>query len=390
MPKQYLFIGASAAAIAAMNKLLQLEPTASITCITQEIEFPYNKCFLADYLAGQFELTRLEIASMQLRERVHFIYGTQVIALDVADSAVICENGAHIFYDALLLAMGSSPSIPSIFKNASAFTFHTLRDTQDILASIQTASVKRVLIVGAGLSGLECADALHKKGITITILERNNQVLGSSLSVQAAAFLQQRIAQQGMELITSAEVVQVMQVQEGKEVTLSDRRVLHADMIVCATGLQPNSEIAIAAGIASNNGAIIVNDCMQTNIANIYAAGDLIEVQDQISGKGMRSCTWPDAMLQGIHAVHAMAGMPKKYAGPAVIISSSFFDLKYAQAGFSGHGNNEEFRVEQTEHYYHEFIISNGKLKSFLVLGNNHNLGNLRRALLTGEPFSTK
>ena len=114
-------------------------------------------------------------------------------------------------------------------------------------------------------------------------------------------------------------------------VTLVGGMSMDADMVIFATGLRSNTRLAQNAGIAIGSQGVLVNEYMATSIPNIYAAGDLIQIQDRLSGITMRSCMWPDAMQQGLCAAQAMAGQPKAYYGPSIIMRSAFFDLKFAR-----------------------------------------------------------
>ena len=174
MNKRYLLIGASAASIGAYIKLRQLDPGAQITIISAEKELPYNKCLLADYLAAQIGIEKLSILTRADDPTLTVILGVTVTALDPLKKEVETADGKRFFYDALFLGMGSSPFVPPLpgIESNGVFTFHTLADTNHMRAYIHQKKVQKVVIIGAGLSGLEAADALTQYNLSITLIKK--------------------------------------------------------------------------------------------------------------------------------------------------------------------------------------------------------------------------
>ena len=384
MSKQYLLIGASAASFGALHCLRRLDPQAQITVIAAESEWPYNKCLLADYLAGSIDQTALSIYQNP-SENVNLIMGQRVVTIDVLNKCVVTDSGNSICYDVLFLGMGSSPWIPPIpgIESHGVFTFHTNADVNALLDSIKKHAAKKVTVIGAGLSGLEAADALAKHELEVTIVERNKQVLPWMLTESAAKFLHDTINQSGTHLILNAMVNEVLVSDGCVKGVIVNGQTIETDVLIVATGLRPNTQLCRAATIALDDHGVIVNEYMQTSIADIYAGGDLVGVYDQLTGKKLRSCLWPDAMQQGMHAGMAMAGKPKAYGGISLISSTAFFGLKYARAGKI---EMADALMKKSDNFHHTFLLKDGVLTAFEVLGNEHNLGALRRKLLTKQP----
>lgn len=383
MPKHHVIIGASAAGIAVINKLARMVPDHTFTCITGQSELPYNKCLIADYLAGNKKQEEILLSSMSGR----FINNTRVIQLDPQSRSIMCDNGIMIEYDTLFLGMGCSPILPPFARSISfnnMFTFNSFADAQAIEHYIQASGAKRAVIIGAGISGVECADALQKKGLQVTLVERNQRVMSAFLDAAGSFFLEGQMEAQGIRILCNQEVKSVSGDIILETITLSSGIELGADLLILATGLKPNIELALQAGIAVQETGISVNQFLQTSVADIYAGGDIITVMDQLTGNRMRSCLWPDAMLQGMHAALAMAGQHKPYMGASLITSSSFFGIHMAQAGIlEPQAPGDELVIKLEKEYYHKFLMQNGKLKGFMVLGNTHNFSQLRREILT-------
>lgn len=386
MPKHYILIGASAASMGALHKLRQLDPHASISIFSSEKELPYNKCLLADFLAGISNQDQLNI--YRYSEQVTFYLGTSILSIDPLLKMVITDKGETHSYDKLFLGMGSSPWLPPIsgVHNQGVFTFHSLADTLAIKEYIAKNQCKNAVVIGAGLSGMEAADALWQQGLTVTLVETNDRVLPSLLSPDAASFLQSRIKTLGLSLLLDTSVIHIESDQDKLAgVMLQDGTIIPASLVIVATGLAPNIRLCLGAGITVGNQGVQVNQHLQTAIADIYAAGDLIAITDLLTGTTMRSCMWPDAMQQGMYAAMAMAGQPKAYQGASVIISSAFFGLKFAQAGMLA--DSTGIKTAQRQDFYLEIQQNQGILQGFRVLGKKHDLGMLRRLILTKQPL---
>lgn len=435
--KTYVIIGAAAAGIGALNTLTKLDPEARIVCISDEVEHPYNKCFLADYLhedkqEGELCIVRNEILN---NPNVSFLLDTRVVSIDSLAKTIMLNTGQPISYDTLLLATGSSPIIPQIPGLSHAegiFTFHTLADANKIKAYANDHGVKQVVVIGAGLSGLECADALRSWGLEVMVIERNDHLLGSQVDEKGAAFIAELMKQAGVELLCNVHVEEIMTLSlnssrrtdnsfqcahkiKGQATTCacvisqvsairvratprSSRRIercgvqdqmFPAQMVIVATGLKPNVELAQSAKIMLAGGYVAVNEYMQTSDSSIFAAGDCVQVFDQVSGRLKPSCTWPDAMQQGSIAAHGMVGVQKKYPGSIVITSSAFFGKTFVTCGpVALPPADYEVQVKEHEDFYHTILLHNEVVKGYLLIGNTGQASKLRRALLTGQPYS--
>jgi len=384
---QYVIIGASAAAVGAINRLRQLQPGASIAVVFQEKEFPYNKCLLADFAAGAKSAEDLAIITPAIAQdsAITFYSGVTVTKILPEQNKLLLNDGRSVSYTHLLLTMGSSPAVSFFFEKgrSNLFFFHTLADVNRLLAQ----KSKKAVVIGAGLSGLECADALNKQGIAVTLIERQLHLLPTALTPQAAVFIQRYAEQQGIRIIYQA--VNELKITDNTitSVTTDDGTIFDTDMVILATGLKPNSELAQHAGIMCYESSVMVNEHLQTSIKNIYAAGDLVVVKDQITGNLVRSTTWPDAMMQGGYAAFAMVGQPKSYPGIVPLVSSSFFGLTCAAAGVLDWPDAKNLEQETDLSYTRYVLDQENRLKGFIVIGVSVSWSSARRALLTQQPF---
>jgi NAD(P)H-nitrite reductase large subunit len=389
----HVIIGTSAAGLGVLNKLRSLDRTSKIICISDEKDFPYNKCFLADYVSGIKDLDSVytKPESFFLKNDISLMLGKRVEALNTQEKKIRLDDGQYIFYDSLFLGTGSSPYLPSFIQEhnqvGGIYPFHTLSDSLAILGYVKENNVKKVFIVGAGLSGLEAADSLLAHGLEISVLSRHGRLIRRHIDENASLFIEEKMKAGGVHLIKGKEPQGIV-ISENRVsgIRLSDGTQEQADLIVIATGLQPNTALAKEAGLDLHNGYLIVDDCMQTSDSSIWAGGDCCAVKDQLTGKRVPSTLWSDAMLQGVIAAQSMAGGARKYPGVVPMINSAFFGTQLVTAGAVQDSNPAwDKEVRQGEHFYHVFVREGQRLRGFLLLGETGRAPELKRALLTGQ-----
>jgi len=393
MKKVYVIIGASATGISAVNKLHQLDPEAEIICISKELELPYNKCKLARYLAGKTLEDELSIVSEQIAtvKSIHVILGQAVVKIVADNKSIMLEGGQEISYDKLFIATGASAVTPEIQKNSllgGLFNFHTLGQTNDMLTFIKKENPKHAVVVGSGMTGLECADALHQRGISVSIVEMKDRVLRDQSDAYGSELIENSICKQRSNLYLG-ERVTALDGQAGlvKEVLLQSGKSVPADMVIFAVGVQPNTDLAKHAGIKVTQYGIETDKYMGTDCDDIYAGGDTAAVKDYITQKMVRSCMWPDACFQGIVAAHAMTGSKDvTYAGTAPLAVSKFWGMKLASCGPVDAGDSiYEQVIKKKKGSYSKIVLKDGIVCGFLLVGDIAQLGTLRRALLARE-----
>lgn len=393
MTKKYVIIGTSAAGISALRTLCmyQKEP-ASITCISQELEKPYNKCFLVDYIIGSKTKDALLLSYPAGNHDVQWLFNTQVTAIKSNEKKISLNGDASISYDSLLLAVGSSPIIPPIAGLAhgnGVFFFHTLHDVTVMQDYIQENKVTSVVIIGSGITGLECADALYKNNLTITVIERSKSLLSSMLDYSSAAFFAEKLKKSGLVIRVNEEVVNIVyKNNKVASVVLATGEIISTDMVICATGVKANVALAVDAHLAIDaKGGVTVDACMQTSDRSIWAAGDVIVTKDALSGNIMRSTMWPDAVHQGMIAAHNMMGTAKTYAGIVPAVVSHVMDMPFVLCGLfpKYYDDQASCVIIETEEYRHVFYIQENLLKGFALIGNTNNYGLYKRLLVTKE-----
>lgn len=329
--KKYVIVGSSAAGSSAVIAITRLDPLARIIWITQEAVEPYNKCLLGLFLSER--KTKEEIALFDKSgfnfEFITRKYSQRVIGIVHAQQKIVLGNGEEISYDKLLLATGVEPHhIPiDIALCRNVLRAHELRDFEKIKLYLDNKQVKTIVIIGAGLTGIEIASVLAQSDRQIILLEKKEQILINFLEKTEAAWLVKKI-QNHVRICTQMTIIKYI-VDDNllKRLSFPDQTFLEPDLVIFAHGARPSLALAQSAELAVDNG-ILVDEYFKTSNNTIFAAGDCAELPD-----GSISSTWAEAIVQGRVAAENMVHEKKKYQRLISVSFSSFFGLRFIAFG---------------------------------------------------------
>jgi len=390
MKTRHVIIGTSAAGIGALTKLRILDPYAEIYCISASVYPPYNTCLLADYVAGGRSTREIytKPRSYFVENDIQLRLATRLEAIDARNKAVHLSDGSVLEYDTLFLGMGSTartPSLPDIQKVRGIFSFHTLDDARTLLSYVQHNTIRHAVVIGAGLSGVECSDALANRGIKVSLIEQSDRLLSRQVDKDGSQVIEQAMSRAGVTFYAQESIERIEKIDGTvTAVHLKSGKRIATDMVVFTIGSKPNSSLAEAAGIRLLGKHILTNEYMQTSISDIYAGGDVCVVRDCVSGTLVPNTTWPDAMMQGMMAAHSMAGQPRLYNGLLTVTSSVFFDLTFVSCGPVCSDTFDYQITRNTSDSYHKKILHDGELRGFLMVGDVNEVGLLRKQVMLG------
>ncbi len=388
--KKIVVIGSSAAAIGVLIKLRQLDKESKIICISKSVHLPYNKCLLADYILGTAKEERVFFKDLDFfkQNNIELFLDTKVEKVIPDKNCIILENKDLIEYDSLFIGTGTSPFIPK-FENIEKtnrvfakciFTFQTMDDTQSIFDFIKNNNPKNVTIVGAGLTGIELADTISSLDIKVNLVLKHNQIMPKQLDKSAAQILEKLMQERGINFLKNRILTKV---ENDCDVTFSDGTSLKTDMIIFAIGNKPNIDFLQNTDVQIQDGAILTNDQMRTNIKNIYAGGDVCLVEDILTKEYVRSCTWPDAMRQGMIAASNICGKKEIYSGILLTTSSHIFGKTFISCGpVINPPQDCEIIIKQDHDFYHKLLVKNDKLIGFLMIGKIDKVGFFKNMIL--------
>ncbi|MCL2194905.1 MAG: FAD-dependent oxidoreductase [Oscillospiraceae bacterium] len=341
---KYVIIGNSAAGIGAVQGIRQVDPHGDITIVTHEPHHTYSRPLISYLLQGK--TTR-----DSMKYRPDDFYAAHNCALlhgevtQVSAGQVTLADGSTLAYDKLLVGTGASPVVPPIEGLDSVpnrFTFTTLDDALALEAALDPS--KRVLIIGAGLVGLKCAEGILKRVEQVTVADLAPQILPAILDAESAAQVQAHLESHGVAFAL------------GQPAQPSNEY----DIVVLAVGQRPNT--ALLQGIAQIEQGIVVNDKSETTAANIYAAGDCTQTIDIASGQSKVMALLPNAFLQGECAGINMAGGNASFGKAIPMNAVGFFGLHIVTAGnYTG-----EVYTAPGKKLFH----SGNRLNGFMLIGD--------------------
>jgi NAD(P)H-nitrite reductase large subunit len=281
--KKAVIIGNGVAGVWAAS-ILAGSPEVSAEVLTDEEYLYYNRPHLLEYIAGRIDFERIFVypeewyAKRGIRMRLR----ESVLALD-PDRKEVTLKGGKMSYDKLILSTGSQPVLPPI-KGTEKKGVFTLRSARDALSIRERAlNGGRAVVIGGGLLGLEVAGALHALGLEVTVVEFLKRLLPRQTDEQAAQLLSSMMEKMGIRVIVGGEVESILGGDRMERIVLKDGTSLQADLSVISVGIRPRVDLATAASIKVDRG-IVVDHHMQTSAPDIYACGDVAEMDGKIGG----------------------------------------------------------------------------------------------------------
>ncbi|MBE6032836.1 MAG: CoA-disulfide reductase, partial [Clostridiales bacterium] len=240
-------------------------------------------------------------------------------------------------YDKLLLSPGAKPTQPDLpgVGLDKLFTLRTVEDTLRIRSFVERERPRSAVLAGGGYIGLELAENLRELGMDVTIVQRPKQLL-NPLDPDMAAFVHNKLREKGVQLLLGHTVEGFEPSGEGVKVLLKDTAPLHADMVILAIGVTPDTTLARAAGMELGiKGSILVNDRMETSVPHIYAAGDAVQVKHYVTGEDAVISLAGPANKQGRIAADNICGGDSRYLGSQGSSVIKVFDMTVATTGIN-------------------------------------------------------
>ena len=379
---RYVIIGGSAAAIGCIESVRSVDKTGEIILITGETEWNYSRPLISYLLEGKTTRDKMWCRpdSFFTRNGVTVKAGVLATALDAGDRTVRLSTGERLAYDRLLAATGSRPfvpPIPGLETVERTFCFQTLSDASALAEALRPES--RVLILGAGLTGVKCAEGIRGLCAQIAIADLAPRVLPAVLDDTAAAMVQARMEEKGVRFYLNDSAAAF----RGNTARLQSGTELEFDVLVTAVGVRPNTQLVADAGGAVDRGILVDGRCA-TTLPDVYAAGDCAQGYDAVSGEKRMLPLWPNAMLQGETAGINMAGGRADYTQGIALNASGVFGLHMITAGsYEG----ESFTV-QRDGSYKRLVTADGVLKGVIMVGDVSRAGIYTDLIRKKKPLS--
>lgn len=355
---RHVILGNGPAGVVAAEQIRKQRPRDSIVMVGAEPEPPYSRMAIPYLLIGKVG----EKGTYLRKDPDHFKkqniqeIRARVTKLDTAGKKVMLDNGDVLEYDKLLIATGArpiSPPIPGV-NLPGVHPCWTLENARQIIELAKPGS--RVLQMGAGFIGCIIMEALALRGVKLTVVEMGNRMVPRMMTEGAGSMIRDWCIQKGVNVHCSTKV-EAIEVGAPLRAKLSNGEVLEVDLVISATGVKPNLDFLEGSGLQVDQG-LLVNDHMQTNVADVYAAGDVAQVRDFSTGEKTVNMIQPAAADDARIAAQNMMGQGTQTQGSLAmnvldtlgLIAASFGQWWGAEGGQSVElQNKDEFNYMRLE-----------------------------------------
>jgi len=352
--RKIVVIGGSAAGAKAAARARRLDQQAEITIVQKSPELSMASCGYPYYVGGTFGERKQLLATptgvvrdpvfFQKTKKITALTETECVRIDRENKQVVCRDlrdgsESMLSYDKLVLAMGAKANpLPVPGRELDGITtFLTMQDTDFLHDRCATGDVKQAVVIGGGLIGVESCEALRSKGIEVTLVEMEQQVL-TFLDLQLAMLVANHMRSKGVELRTGMKLERFVG-DNGKltAVQLANGEVIDCQLAVMATGVRPNVDIAAAAGLEIGKlGGLEVNPYMQTSDPDIYGAGDCVECTHLLTNRKVYAPMGDLANLQGrVLGENIIEGNTATFPGTQQTVICKAFDFGAGATGLS-------------------------------------------------------
>ena len=341
-----VIVGGVAGGATAAARIRRLNEQAEIVVFERSGYISYANCglpyYIGDVITDPEALTLQTPESFYSRFRVTMKIRHEVTAIHPDRKTVSVRNleTGEVFeecYDKLLLSPGAKPTQPRLpgVGLSKLFTLRTVEDTFRIKEFIRANHPKSAVLAGGGFIGLELAENLRELGMEVTIVQRPKQLM-NPFDPDMAAFIHNEMRRNGVKLALGHTVEGFEERNGGVDVLLKDEQPLHADLVVLAIGVTPDTGLAKEAGLELGiKGSILVNDRMETSVPDIYAVGDAVQVKHFVTGQDALISLAGPANKQGRMAADNICGGDSHYTGSQGSSVIKVFDMTAATTGIN-------------------------------------------------------
>lgn len=371
---KYLILGNGIAGYSAAKEIRQEDSEGSILLIGNEKNLTYYRMRLTEFLGKPFESDELLISKREWykENNIEVMLEMRAESIKTDNNQVKLDSGEIIKYEKLLIALGSRPFIPPITGNYKKGVF-AIRSIEDVL-EIQEYLEDResVLVIGGGLLGLEAAWSLKELGKEVSIVDRNDNLLSRQLDEELSGKLEEFFENENFTLHLGLGTKEILGENETVEGVLFDNGLkIEVDAVIFSTGVRSDLHIIRETNIDYDRG-IIVDENMQTNIDNVYAAGDVVEVNGKTLG------LWTASMEQGRIVGKNMTGGEEEYKIPKLFATTKLGEVRLFSAGDIK--TADEVYESKNNQTISKIFVKNKKVVGSIIYGSLKNMTKLRKA----------
>ncbi len=371
---KYVLVGNSFASLFAAEAIRKVDHTGEVTIIGDETQRIYTRALIHEYLAGVIPTSKMFLRDENHYDRlnIRLLSGKRATKLSVETKEVLL-NDEPVKYDRLFLGVGGVPFVPQGMEGLEKFpnqifTFLKFSDAHRLAELCKQA--QNVVVLGAGLIGMQAAEAFAMLGKKVTVIELADYVLPMVSDQTAGRMIQRIMEHEGVTFSLSDSVTRLT--GDGgtlKEVHLRSGKTIPADLFVVAVGVRPNVGWLKDSGITIDRGLVIDNRT-QTSVKDVYAGGDCAQGQELISGSRMVLATIPIAAEMGTVAGYNMAGVPAEYRGGIPLNALQFGPAQIISYGYVKEKDTQEVLsvLDERNRIYKKLVLEDNRIVGALFL----------------------
>ena len=395
MMTRYVLVGNSVAAVTAAEAIRSHDADGSITMISPEPYDAYSRPAITYYIADKISMSNMRYRGKDFYQRnnINKLFERSVVSIDTQSMTVELDNGKKQAFDKLLLATGGEPLLPPIpgLDKAKVFTCTSFDEAKAIKSAIKPDM--SAVVIGGGLIGLKVAEALVYRGLKVTIVELLDRVLAPILDKKSAKVVESYLAEKSIDVITGAAAVEIVgETGEGpaSSVVLNNGIELAADIVIMAAGVRPR--IGYVGNSVKTGRGIRVDRFMRTSNSNIFAAGDVTESLNMLTGSAQLNPLWPSAYREGRVAGLNMAGIKTPFEGNISMNSVPLLGLPIISIGiFDASGDPDLRQIEfSKDGIYRKLVLKGDVLKGAVFIGAIERSGIALSLIREGTPWAER
>lgn len=387
---KYVIIGAGPAGVIAAETLRGRDPSGEITMISGEGANPHSRMAIPYVLTGKIDEvgTYLRKTDGYFGDKNINIVDARASTVDAKNKTVSLENGDSIAYDKLLVASGATPVKPPVPGLDRAGVHHcwTLEDTRNIAS--RAAPGSRVVLMGAGFIGCIILEALVERGVKLTVLEAEDRMVPRMMNQAGGTMIKQWCIDKGVDIRTSTRATEINENDGQLSVSIESGESIEAELVVVATGVRSNTDFLDGTGVEMDDG-ILINDRFESNVEDIYAAGDCAKGRQFNSEEWAVHAIQPTATEHGrIAAINMSGGGADRYHGSLSMNVLDTAGLISASFGLWEGVGGDHAEVNDPDNYrYIRLEFDGDKLVGALSLGRTDQIGCIRGLIQQERPL---
>ena len=386
MASHVVIVGAGPAGITVAEALRAHDREVGITMLSSEPFPPYAPPAMADhFLTGRDETLFWKGRDVCERLNVDYRPDTDVRSLIPQEHALEMLGGSALTYDQLVIATGGGLYAPLAGHDLPGlYNFKSLSAAKQLVNGVHTGQIRRAIIVGAGFIGVELALLLQDLGVSVTMVEMQDRLMWRMLEPETAEIVLENVCARGVEVRLNTRAAAFLGSRQVDGVELESGEALHADAYIAATGIKPKIEWLEGSGVETSWG-VIVDDFLRTNIPDIYAAGDVAETRDRMTGERFVHAIFPNAIAQAQVVASGLLGFEVPYEGSESMNSLKHLGVEVMAVG--AQSGQEELRWRKNG-LLRKVFLREGRLVGFRLVGDVRGAGVYRSLMLRGVDVS--